>query len=57
MDAIYYSKSKLAFTLLDLGFNPNQINLNQKTPLMLALSNKLEDLSLKLIAMTDNNWN
>lgn len=52
MDAIDYSKEDLAFTLLDLGFDPNSKNIKGMNPLILACRSKSSKLANHLIEIT-----
>jgi len=54
MDAIDYGKEDLAFTLLDLGFNPNAKNIKGMNPLILSCRSKLPNLANYLIEVTDD---
>lgn len=54
MDAIDYGKEELAFTLLDLGFNPNAKNIKGMNPLILSCRSKLPNLANHLIELTDD---
>lgn len=52
MDAIDYGKEDIAFTLIDLGFDPNAKNIKGMNPLILACRSKLTKLANHLIEIT-----